>query len=424
MTVYVNSLHLSNTLSIDPFFVPSVFMMMKWKLLQKVLVALMVLSVYFTFQISYQWHHHMENGEDEVARKQGLDRKDNDTLRGKASFQNTPPFEDASTLFKGQTQIIAFANFNFRSVALIWYERMTKLGYRTHTIIATDERMVDFLRTNTSFRYEISIHQELPSLPQDPEQSETRKNKVQQNQKEKHDILKLLMAVRWKVLQEKLDQGIHVLLTDVDNIFNRYIDMDTEFANSDPTIDVYMAYATKYPLRIYKKRGFVVCSGMSWWRSITTSKSSSWSISATQSKTTISQIIHTQCGIMCDDQVVLNTLLTGPKLGMDWIWTKDAIDSRITNNTYTSTTPDEKEDMNRILGIPTIGITGISNTTNQKIKIWDRTFAYRGPIIASQCPHPPGVNWVSMPTIITTKSRATAWESKIQSFQDWDTICG
>jgi hypothetical protein len=297
---------------------------------------------------------------------------------------NTPPFSDDSLI--GKTEIVAFCNYNFRSVALTWYRRMSQLGYTTHVVVATDPPMVEFLRTKTDFRYQVLVHE---PLPKDVE-SQPRKKKD-------HSILKLLMAVRWKFLLQKLESGIHVLLTDVDNVFNRYIDMEDELVRKDPSIDLYHAYATKFPPKIFQQQGFVVCSGMSWWR-------------ASPAAIRFSRIIHQACGIMCDDQRVLNALLVAEeKLGMTWHWTPQALQSRITD-----------ADDNRILGLPTIGITGTSNVTLHKAGIWDRDFAYRGPIEETQCPKN---NWVSMPNI-EAKSRSTAWMAKIESFSDWDRICG
>jgi hypothetical protein len=306
------------------------------------------------------------------------------TSDGNNISYNTPPFSHDSLI--GKTEIVAFCNFNFRSVALAWYRRMTELGYTTHVVVATDAPMVEFLRSKTNFRYEVLVHEPMPLDLQNQPQ-----NKIG------HSVLKLLMAVRWKFLLQKLESGVHVLLTDVDNIFNRYIDMEHEIELQDPTIDLYHAYATKYPPKIFQQQGFVVCSGMSWWR-------------ASPAAIRFARIMHEACGIMCDDQRVLNTLLVNhDKLGMTWHWTPEAIASRITDINDT-----------RVSGLPTIGITGTSNVTGHKAGIWDRAFAYRGLIEETQCPKE---NWVSMPNI-EAKSRSSAWMAKIESFDDWDRICG
>ena len=295
---------------------------------------------------------------------------------------------------RGSTLIVAFCNFHFRSVGITWYQRMSKLGYDNHLLVATDEAMQHFLETQqqslpTQIRYQVWIHEPLP------------KNILSKpKSKQEHPYLETLMAVRWKYLLRQLeDYGMHVVLTDVDNIFTRYLDVDEEFTNKNKDVDVWHAYATKFPLNAFAKQGFCVCSGMSWWR-------------ASPGGIRFARLMRDSCGDMCDDQRVLNNLLsTSPKLNMTWIWTTEAQKSRLTN----SSTNDP-----RFLGLPTLGISGHSEVTGHTARIWDRDFAFRGPLFPDTCP--PN-NWVSMP-ILDAKSRQTAWLTKLESFQEWDTHCG
>lgn len=309
------------------------------------------------------------------------------TREQKREVYNTSPFSNDASMI-GTTKIIAFCNHNYRSVALAWYRRMTRLGYSTHVIVATDRLMAEFLRSNTDFRYQILIHE--PMAVENV--SSNNKKKTEQD----HDLLKLLMAVRWKFLLQQLNKGIHILLTDVDNIFTRYIPMK-ELENYDKNVDVWHAYATKYPRKAFAKLGFVVCSGMSWWR-------------ASPAAVRFSQIMHDTCGILCDDQRVLNNLLTGDKLNMTWHWTPEIEASRIISVA-------EKD--NRFVGLPTVGISGVSNVTGHRARVWERDFAFRGPLRPDTCPRN---NWVSMP-ILEAKSRGTAWKTKLESFREWDGYC-
>jgi hypothetical protein len=317
---------------------------------------------------------------------------------------NTPPLLSASNqqsniMMIGETKIVAFCNFNYRSVGVTWYKRMTRLGYESHVIVATDLQMVQFLQTRTDFRYEVMVHEPMPDS-----------YRSKPMPKQDHAVLELLMAVRWKFLLQQLEQGVHVLLTDIDNIFTRYIDIDTVIANhhndhhdhQDPSmdVDVWHAYATKYPRKSFAQQGFVVCSGMSWWR-------------ASPAAIRFGRLMHETCGSLCDDQRVLNNLLAGPKLNMTWDWTPTIQASRLTN----ATTQDP-----RFVGLPTIGISGRSSITGHTAEVWDREFAFRGPLQPDPCPNN-NINWVSMP-VLETKSRGKQWMAKLESFQIWDQHCG
>ncbi len=292
---------------------------------------------------------------------------------------------------RGSTLIVAFCNFHFRSVGVMWYKRMNNLGYDNHLLVATDQAMVDFLAAfppPEEMRYHVWIHEPMPK------EVLSRPKVIQE-----HAHLQLLMAVRWKYLLQQLEQkGMHVVLTDVDNIFTRYIDVDQEFTHKDTDVDVWHAYATKFPRKAFSQQGFCVCSGMSWWR-------------ASPGGIQFARLMRNTCGDMCDDQRELNNLLsTSPLLNMTWHWTEEAKQSRIAN--LTTNDP-------RFLGLPTVGISGRSYITGHQARIWDRDFAFRGPLFPHVCP---ANNWVSMP-ILEAKSRQSAWRTKIESFQAWDKHC-
>jgi hypothetical protein len=343
----------------------------------------------------------------------------------------------------GKTKVVAFCNYNYRSVALVWYHRMTELGYTTHTIVATDQDMVQFLQhynndnNNSEIRLDVWIHSPLPEKYAD-------KPRTKQDY-----VLELLMAVRWKYLLQQLQQGIHILLTDVDNIFTSHHDPavvvgvvpsssssslssspDPNQPHPHPKIDVWHAYATKYPRRTFAVQGFVVCSGMSWWRS-------------SPASIQYAQLMQDACGEMCDDQRVLNALME-KQLNMTWDWTPHVLQSRIvdaaslnaTTSSSSSTTTETKKKNTmsdtttttttttdpRYVGLLTKSLTGRSNRVpGLQLAIWDRDFAFRGPLYPNPCPNPP--NWVSMP-VLEASSRGKAWLVKAESFAEWDKHCG
>ena len=322
--------------------------------------------------------------------------------------QQQSPDSIVTTSMVGKTKVVAFCNYNFRSLAVVWYDRMTRLGYTTHTIVATDDNMVKFLQEYNAniqarasennieyrngrrrIRYDVMIHEPLP---------DKHANKPQT--KKDHLVLELLMAVRWKYLLEQLRQGIHVLLTDVDNIFMYHYDPLSLADKDSIKVDVWHAYATKYPRRTYGVQGFVVCSGMSWWRS-------------TQASIEYATLMHQACNTMCDDQRVLNVLI---EQQLQIKWSVNASDSSLPTRISSETESDP-----RFIGLMTQSIEGTSNRIpGLTVKVWDRDFAFRGPLYPQ--PSCPKNVWVSMP-ILEAPSRGKAWATKVESFKQWDEYC-
>lgn len=279
----------------------------------------------------------------------------------------------------GITKIVGFCNYNYRSVAKKWYERLSRLGYTTHVLVATDEKMKTYLESK-SFRFEVALADPIPSTFDG-------KRKTKRDRAE----LELLFAVRWKYLLSQLERGTNILLTDVDNIFSKFVKMKDEV--EDPDVDVWFAYATKYPNKVFMQQGFTVCGGMSWWR-------------ASRGAVDFVRFMHGTCGIMCDDQRLLNNLLL--QVNMTWDWTPTVLNSRIQDG-------DE-----RFVGLPSLGLTGSSARFGFKARIWDRDVAYRGLLQPQECPKN---NWISMP-IVDAKSRYQNWMAKLDSFDIWDQHCG
>lgn len=213
----------------------------------------------------------------------------------------------------------------------------------------------------------------------------------------------MMFAHRWVYLLEQLKLGNHILLTDVDNIFTSYYDMN-ELEESE--YDVYHALETKHPTDVFRHQGFVFCGGMAWFRS------------SPRTIRYIEEMVH-RCGMECDDQVLLNQILAYD-LGIQWNRT-GAEHLQVTTHTHdTNVTIDGLGNhFDRIVGIVTKGFTGYSQAIGLKIKVWDRDFAYRGKADPSICPvH----NWVSMP-FVTVITRAETMAAKERSFRVWDQHC-
>jgi hypothetical protein len=262
-----------------------------------------------------------------------------------------------------------------------WFDRMSALGYTEHVIIATDQNASFALETEfPHYRIEKSYRPPLPELYHSMKFSRKARKEIE-----------LLFAHRWVYLLEQLKAGYHVLLTDVDNIFSKYHPMS---AMELSEFDVFHALETKYPEDVYNVTGFVVCGGMAWFRS---------------SPTTIDFVerIVDRCGVVCDDQIILNTILAF-ELGMEWNLTEWHRSLRTVN----------KKD-HRLDDVMIKGFTGVSNQTGHKVMIWDRDFAYRGANDPDECPLN---NWVSMPMVVIL-GRWEAASAKNKSYDIWDSYC-
>jgi hypothetical protein len=169
---------------------------------------------------------------------------------------------------------------------------------------------------------------------------------------------------------EQIERGTSILLTDVDNIFHRYVPL-LDFQNSG--FDVIHAYEMAFPPHLFKEYGFVVCGGMTWY-------------TANNRTLDFLRRLEHLCsaggtGSQCNDQVEVNRFILVPEIG-GVVWDETPNQRRV-NST----------DSNN--GLLEIGQTGRSNVTGHKLKIWDRDFAWRGPINTQFCPSKN--NWVSMP---------------------------
>lgn len=301
-----------------------------------------------------------------------------------ASSLSSRPKAEAASSMAGKTKIITFTDHSFRFVAANWYERLKALGYTTQTIVAVDEVTVDFLANHTNYRYDVKFRPPLPS-----------KYDGEIYRVKRRLVVTQIFALRWRYILQQLKQGIHVLLTDCDNIFSSYVPL-SEFEQSE--YDVFHAYETKHPGIVFAKQGFCVCGGMSWFR-------------ASPKVIHFIQHVVANCKDLCDDQDILNRVILY-NLNMTWDHTPDTFGptaKRTSNNT------DE-----RFNGLLEIGVSGTSGLTGHRVKIWDRDFAFRGTLDPPTCPRN---NWVSMP-MFSGHVRQKIWMDKLKSFDLWDKRCG
>ena len=159
------------------------------------------------------------------------------------------------------------------------------------------------------------------------------------------------MSARLTFTRDLLMNGTHVLVTDVDNIFSRYVPL---YGFLEQGYDAFHSYEMRYPTDIHEESGFVICSGHQFLRS------------SPGSLRFIDLVVQKCKYSKCDDQIVYNIVFSR--------------DLKIKWNGI------EKPDHERALRINATGenanllvesVSGTSTVTNHTIKIWDRDFAWR-----------------------------------------------
>jgi len=346
-------------------------------------------------------------------------------------------------------KIIGFSDYNYRDVALKWYQRLSDLGYNEHVLIAYDNAMADYLQSlNEELAYHLAHEKSANTTSENIVSNDDSSNKKYFYRFEKHllpplpkKVLKLrrakrhrkgremIFAWRWHYILEQLQAGTSVLLTDVDTIFNQYIDLSKhpDFAK----YDVMHAYEGRSPGHIFEKIGFTVNGGMNW-------------LQATPSCIAFVRKLVEACGAMCDDQVVLNEMIADPQvLGIEWDsqGTEEFLSNgendrddnfekpkRYNDESFNEDDENQSELLN--LPLPSQARIGRSTVTGHTIKIWDRDWVFRGDQNnPRQCPSNGSDTWIAMPfpdpDMFKRKlTRGSSIKYKLAMFDAWDTGCG
>ena len=208
------------------------------------------------------------------------------------------------------------------------------------------------------------------------------------------EYFKQIMAARVRFARDLVRNGTHVLLTDVDAVFSRYVN-PLGFVKEG--YDVYHAHEMRFPTYLYEMFGLMVNGGHHFFKS-------------TPATIRFLDFVVQVCGKKCDDQVVFNKVLW--KLELEWDGGKlpthpDAMRISI-----------EKDGING--GLLVESSTGRSKITGHSFKIWDRDFATRlSDGIPESCPSKN--NWVGMPS--NNGGKTDKIQGKLALFDVWDEYC-
>ncbi|GFH46293.1 hypothetical protein CTEN210_02767 [Chaetoceros tenuissimus] len=311
-----------------------------------------------------------------------LDTKD-DSLPTKAIHAN--PVQKVVSPIHNSTKdalikIVAFTSVDFLPMAKHWYNRLTELGYTTHVLVLIDEQSIQEFtainqdNTDEYYRFEIQL--------------------VEKGTKRK-DMVQSLWYHRILYCVQQLKLGTSLLVSDTDVVFQRYIPIEEL---SHENYDVMLAEALMFPKHVFEQQGFVFCGCLTF-------------LKATKATLTVWERLLEQCDggtKRCDDQVEMNVLLAE---SMEWDSEK-----ALANKAKDGLVQDE--------------FTGRSKVVPDfKANVWDRDFAWRGPLDTDVCPTEN--NWVSMPgnipnfnnRILDGRAHGRG-DSKLARVKVWEKFCG
>lgn len=256
-------------------------------------------------------------------------------------------------------KIVAMSDFRYAPVAKMWYDRLTALGYNEHVVVATDAHALTWFQ-NQSYRVDY--------YPVDLSKGYT---------------LGLLWKARIQYWLENIQNGTHLLTSDVDAIFARHVPLDTLVGESPH--DVIHSYGAIFPRDVYRAQGFVVCGGL-------------MLLKSNSNTMRFLSLVLEECNRdvkNCDDQRIINRLYLHT---MNWTTSASAARTTCGYDRY-----------------------ACSTETSLQVAIWNHTFAWRGPkseeLQPSDCPRT-DVNWVAMP-----RSRKLP-RAKIALYENWEKACG
>ncbi|KAL7466045.1 hypothetical protein ACHAXS_006336 [Conticribra weissflogii] len=318
--------------------------------------------------------------------------------------QSKAPNEPTKNSSKSKTKIVAITDSQYSRIALSWHRKLTSLGYTTHTIAAADDDSLSYLRSqNDTISVEPLLHPQSSGWP-------VARGKPQ-------ELRRRIFATRWVYILGQLKRGNHILLTDADNIFVRYLPLEV-MENSE--YDVYHAHCGDFPIR-FLSMGFVVCGGMAWLRSSEGAVRYVESIleqcgwggldADADADADDGEVVGAGDGMMkakaakCDDQQVVNSKFFFNSLNYTW--------------------DDEETRPKAEQGFWKGESSGRSLVTGHRFKLWSVDMCYRGPVNGTfgRCPDT-SVNWVAMPiNTITSDKQMDKVRNRELRVKQWFEYC-
>ena len=202
----------------------------------------------------------------------------------------------------GDFLIVTFVDIHYYKTAQIWYKRMVELGYKNFKVYALDNLVYDelqkdaksgklepynvdivddYIQMDESYRmFEIHTPDFWEQLTKGPELSHYNYNNTAK-------IWKLRLDTCYKLLKANKS----IMLTDIDSIWNWYVDLTKLPSN----FDAFHSTCWVQPADIIHLWGFGICAGLALYR-------------PTQATMNLWDRYMHQCRRHCDDQRTLNSL--------------------------------------------------------------------------------------------------------------------
>lgn len=163
--------------------------------------------------------------------------------------------------------ILGFTDINYLPVAKLWYQRLSEVGYDNHMIVALDNSSYKNITIESKYRCE--------------------KGAGELQETGFRNVVKLRLATILKHLQK----GKNVFVSDVDTYWNFFFDLHKLPIH----YDIFHAFGTKWPPKVFKKWGFTLCTCVAGYRG--------------NAKTfQLFRKITKTCGKKCSDQQVTNEI--------------------------------------------------------------------------------------------------------------------
>lgn len=303
------------------------------------------------------------------------------------TFQNENDNEKNHINTMSNTVILGFTDKNYVDIAQQWYRNLQDLGYHEHYIVAHDKDALQILQAQQGMRsIDLTPHSN-HSLRQDCE------SLYQRVGNKKQYYRRSLFGSRWHYILKLLEQGKHVLLSDIDSLWLSRRNLKEELEDSD--VDVFHAYGgtvPSFPLLQFQVQGFTLCGCLSWWRS--TPKV----LKFVRALVNECKCRRLHCRCQCDDQRVLNKLVApGGDYEIEWDSDPDDFEG------HSNVTEWTRE------GLSWEGRRGTCRNTGHRVAIWDRNVAYRDQLPPTKCP-PNDQAWTVLPETTQRGKIAQVWQ--------------
>lgn len=268
------------------------------------------------------------------------------------------------------TKILGFSNDAYKELAVRWYHEMSSLGYTHIYVIAADDEAANyFAQQKIQYDY-LNPTKKGWIWGKDTCPNNThnmKEGKIAQTYR------RSIFGARWNYVLRQLQQGYHVFITDVDNLFQGYKPMHQFENDKYDMVHAFSGDINAFPMNIYRVQGFNICGGLSWIRS---TPSAIDFVSELARRCRCKESIGCECH--CDDQVAINNMYYKGEYNGTW-----------------NKKPHQKIVATRTDEIYWDGFDGICQKTGHTMRILDRNVAWRGSVHDEMiCPRN---NWIAMP---------------------------